>query len=193
MKVQIINKNKEKVNQSKLVRWVQKIVQELSHQNIVNQTTTHKVNYRLSPLRYSSFIRPDMKSKSRSNTGKASAFSHNWGSNKISILLAFVSELEIKKLNYQFRKKNKTTDILSFASVQQHSIGELIICMPVVKKTKPKLWTQQEWLYYLILHGVLHLLGFDHEKSPAEAKKMYHIQNTVFQNLNPKIRGILFS
>ena len=102
---------------------------------------------------------------------------------KKSLILAFVCEKEIKNLNGQFRKKRKETDILTFAPVEEDSVGELALCLPVMEKTRPAEFSRQKWLYYLILHGILHLLGFEHEKGGNQARQMYQLQDTVFKTL----------
>ena len=99
------------------------------------------------------------------------------------LTLAFVNEQDIQKLNKTFRKKDTVTDILSFASVEEDSLGEIALCLPFMYRTKPDGFSNKEWLYYLILHGMLHWLGFEHEKKPAEAQKMYRIQDTIFKDL----------
>ena len=105
---------------------------------------------------------------------------------KKTLILAFVNEQEIKQLNHQFRKKNTVTDILSFAPSAEDSLGELALCLPVICKKTPPAFSQQGWLCYLIVHGILHLLGFEHEDDKKQARKMYQLQNTVFEKLYPK-------
>ena len=102
-----------------------------------------------------------------------------------TLLLVFVCEKEMESLNFQFRKKRGGTDILSFAPVEEDSLGELALCLPVMEKTRPSGFSSQKWLYYLILHGILHLLGFEHEKGKAQARKMYQLQDAVFKKLYP--------
>lgn len=77
-----------------------------------------------------------------------------------TLSLAFVPKAEMRKLNKKFRGKDKPTDVLSF-----EGINEVVICPEVVKE-------KEEDLKKVFIHGVLHLLGYDHEKSEKEAKKM---------------------
>lgn len=98
-----------------------------------------------------------------------------------NLIIAFVKKSEIQKLNKKFRKKNKPTDILSFESLERGVLGELVIAPQVIKKqAKLHGLSFQLELGYMILHGILHLLGFDHEKSKKEAKKMFDLQDHVF-------------
>jgi len=97
------------------------------------------------------------------------------------ISLVFVSSKEMQLLNKTFRGKNRPTDVLSFAPIESGSIGELVFSLPVLKKQAVEhgLSLKLE-LGYMVLHGVLHLLGLDHERSVSEAKRMFRIQDKVF-------------
>ena len=101
-----------------------------------------------------------------------------------NLVLAFVSEKEIQKLNKTFRGRDSVTDILSFSAVEEDSLGEIALCLPIINKKTPKDFSQKEWLYYLILHGILHLLGFEHENKGDQ--KMYQLQDAVFSKLIEK-------
>ena len=111
----------------------------------------------------------------------------DFGLAKKTLTLAFVSEESIKKLNHQWRKKNTATDILSFAPLEKNSLGELALCLPVIYKATPVDLSYQAWLCYLILHGILHLLGFEHEGSQDRASQMYQLQDEIFAKLCPTL------
>jgi len=81
------------------------------------------------------------------------------------------------RLNAHYRHKDKATNVLSFAGAGLapdgcHYLGELVICAPVVAREAQSAGRAREahWAH-MTVHGVLHLLGFDHER-PAEARKM---------------------
>ena len=104
----------------------------------------------------------------------------------IHLTIAFVTEEEIRKLNHTFRGKDKPTDILSFQSENKGEWGELALCPKYIRKQ----WTQpsgslRESIAYLVLHGILHLLGFEHEKNKAKAQEMYDLQDSIFFTLQP--------
>jgi probable rRNA maturation factor len=82
-----------------------------------------------------------------------------------TISLAFVGKAEIKKLNKKFRQKDKPTDVLSFDLSEEGYLGEIVICPEVVKE-------KNEEIIAVFVHGILHLCGYDHEKSKKEAMKM---------------------
>ena len=100
------------------------------------------------------------------------------------LILAFVDSAGIKKLNKTYRGKNKPTDVLSFEPIEEKDLGELVLCPSVLRKQAKdhKLPYEME-LGYMVLHGVLHLLGYEHEKSAKEAKKMFRLQEMIFEAL----------
>ena len=105
---------------------------------------------------------------------------------KSEISVVFLSPTEIKKLNRAFRKKDKATDILSFESDDPASLGELLLCPAVLKKqAMAQKHSFELEMQYMLIHGVLHLLGYDHEASAREEKLMFRIQDKCFQNLSP--------
>jgi len=93
------------------------------------------------------------------------------GENRITenISLAFVSKEEIQKLNKDFRKKDKPTDVLSFELKDENYLGEVVICPEVAEKRGEK-------VEEVFVHGILHLLGYDHEKSEKDAREMEKIE-----------------
>ena len=108
---------------------------------------------------------------------------------KKNLRVIFVDEIEMKKLNKQFRKKNKATDILSFAPTEDSTLGELVLCWPIIYKKAKKHTSAislSEWLNWLTLHGLLHLLGFEHEQGGKEARKMYQLQEQIFEKVKKK-------
>ncbi|MBE8163407.1 MAG: rRNA maturation RNase YbeY [Bdellovibrionaceae bacterium] len=106
---------------------------------------------------------------------------------KTQIHLVFVSSQKMKTINKKYRNKNKTTDILSFSLERGRSFGELVFDYSLVKKQALQNGhaIKQE-LLYLFIHGLLHLLGLDHEKSLKEEKRMYKIQDSIFASLQKK-------
>jgi len=97
-----------------------------------------------------------------------------------TLSLAFVNKEEIKKLNKKYRGKNKPTDVLSFEIGDGRLFGEIVICPEMVKPDKsstehfdgPATIPAERDLARVFIHGILHLLGYDHEKSKAEETKM---------------------
>lgn len=102
-------------------------------------------------------------------------------SQKINVI--FISKEAIKDLNHTYLKKNKVTDILSFAPVEENCLGELALCEDkILEQAKENNLTLEDELFYLLVHGILHLLGFDHEKDEKKAQEMYSIQDSIFED-----------
>lgn len=115
---------------------------------------------------------------------------------KYEVSINLVGEGKIKALNKKYRGKNKVTDVLSFPlddfragkGINNNDIidlGDIFICLPFVKKTaKHENSSLESKLAFLTIHGFLHLLGFDHEKSEDEKRRMFSIQNKIFENVS---------
>jgi probable rRNA maturation factor len=104
-----------------------------------------------------------------------------------SITLAFVSTMSIQKLNRFYRKINKPTDILSFSSLEAASLGELALCLPVIRRSaRVHKVTFHEELAYILIHGILHLLDYDHEVDDKGAREMYALQDSIFEEMRVK-------
>ncbi|MDZ4677863.1 MAG: rRNA maturation RNase YbeY [Oligoflexia bacterium] len=100
--------------------------------------------------------------------------------------LVFLDTLAARKLNKKFRQKDYATDILSFASEEKGmGLGELVFCEPVLRRQakEHRLSFKQE-MDYLLIHGFLHLLGYDHEKSRKDEVKMMRLQDKLFKRLS---------
>lgn len=94
--------------------------------------------------------------------------------------IAFVSSENIRKLNKKFRNKNKATDVLAFGRTLnfRSDSAEVIICPLVVRENSKKFGTIfKEELTKIFIHGMLHALGYDHERSKAKEKEMNQKQD----------------
>ena len=104
-------------------------------------------------------------------------------------VIAFVSTSEIRALNKAYRGKDKPTDVLSFGSDgDPSSLGELAIAPAVISaQARDHGLRVREELGYMILHGFLHLLGYDHETNERDARRMFKLQDELFERLLAKI------
>lgn len=99
--------------------------------------------------------------------------------------IAFVGDAEMKKLNKAWRRKNCVTDVLSFVYETKPLAGEIIICLPqAARQAKKAGRSLAEEIKTLLAHGLLHLCGYDHEKSLRQAKTMENLQNKIVKLLN---------
>ncbi len=100
------------------------------------------------------------------------------------ITFVFLTPLQMQKINLQFRGKDKPTDVLSFSSAESSVLGELLFCTSMLKKqAKDQAHSLELELCYMMIHGILHLLGYDHEVSLKEEKQMFRIQNSCFAHV----------
>lgn len=101
------------------------------------------------------------------------------------LILVFLDPGPAKKLNLQFRNRNYATDVLSFDPIDPQSLGELVLCPQVLKKqAKAHDLSFQMELGYMVLHGVLHLLGYEHEDSEERAQEMFKLQDEIFDAIS---------
>jgi probable rRNA maturation factor len=109
---------------------------------------------------------------------------------EISLSVVLVGKKTIRFLNRKYRGKDKVTDVLSFnysltaPKLKKDQIfGEIIICWPVVKK-QAKLYQVdvQEELARVLIHGLLHLYGYDHRKK-KEKKIMENKMNQIMKKI----------
>lgn len=104
------------------------------------------------------------------------------------ITIRIVDEAESQQLNHTYRQKNKPTNVLSFPfespiDIEVPLLGDLIICKQVVEKEaieQHKLLISH-WAH-MIVHGCLHLLGYDHIVD-EEAKEMENIEIDIMKQL----------
>ena len=97
---------------------------------------------------------------------------------KYDLSVAYVTIAKIRELNMRYRKKDKATNVLSFA-LDKNS-GELIICPEIVKKELKKFERNfRQLLGYLVIHGMLHLKGYEHGEKMDKAEKKY-LSHTKF-------------
>ena len=108
---------------------------------------------------------------------------------KISFTLLLSNNKNIKKLNKNFRNKNKSTDILSFPFSKKIKfskkvyIGDIIISYDFIDRPKSqKLKFFKEKLIKTFIHGFLHLLNFDHKKN-KDYKKMIKEEKFIYQTV----------
>jgi probable rRNA maturation factor len=105
------------------------------------------------------------------------------------VTLVFLQSKEMKKINFHYRGKNKATDVLSFSGESRFGeLGELLFCVPVLRRqAKEQKHSFEVELVYLWIHGLLHLLGYDHELSKKEENLMFRIQDEVFDRVKKNL------
>ena len=108
--------------------------------------------------------------------------------------LMFVGTKKIKDLNTKYRNKNKVTDVISLAynepflyqSKDINILGEIYIAYDVaLKQAKKYNHSLKREICFLVLHGLLHLIGYDHMNLQDE-KKMFGLQELILEKANIK-------
>lgn len=113
----------------------------------------------------------------------------------VGLSLNLVDENKIKTLNRFYRGKSESTDVLSFSfhknGIAEHQaisaimeLGDIFICPKIAKiKARKDKELFNHKMAFLTIHGFLHLLGYDHEKSPQEQKEMSKLENKILKKL----------
>lgn len=113
------------------------------------------------------------------------------GEAQSELSLELVGDGRMRRLNRQYRKKDRTTDVLAFAMRESASpvsalLGDVVISMPMARRqAKEGGRSLSEELAWLLVHGVLHLCGYDHERSDAEARRMKRREQSLMRTLRP--------
>jgi probable rRNA maturation factor len=91
---------------------------------------------------------------------------------------------ESRALNRRYRGKDKPTNVLSFPSDAPGVLGDLVICAPVVaREAREQGKAPAAHWAHMVVHGVLHLLGFDHIR-PGDAKVMERRERAILARLS---------
>ena len=124
---------------------------------------------------------------------KAFPKKYRFSDKKVSLTVMLSNNKNIKRLNRNFRNKDKATDILSFPFenntkiINGTYIGDIIISYNFIDKPKSqKLKTFKEKLIKLFIHGFLHLLDFNHVKE-KEFKKMEKEEQQIYKSVISKL------
>ena len=108
---------------------------------------------------------------------------------EVSVLL--LGDRAMRSLNRRYRGKDRTTDVLSFPlregsfpRVQRHLLGDIVISLPTAaRQAKAAGGTLLDEIDRLLVHGFLHLLGYDHERGRREARRMEMRENRLREAL----------
>lgn len=109
----------------------------------------------------------------------------------------FTDDAEVHTLNQQFRSKDKPTNILSFPLLEavhldalantddgEALLGDLVLAAETcLREADEKGWPLADYVQHLIVHGTLHLLGYDHETSDAAADAMENLERQACTRL----------
>ena len=104
------------------------------------------------------------------------------GKQSMDVSIGFVSRGDIRKANKQYRGNDRVTDVLSFLLEQDQ--GEILLSYEQARdQAKEMRHTVRAEITFLIVHGILHLVGYDHEHK-IDAKKMFFVQERILVKLH---------
>lgn len=110
------------------------------------------------------------------------------GGDRNEVAVRFVDETEMKEINLRYRGKDASTNVLSFEfedppEVATQILGDIIICPDVVLREAAEQGKRSDAHYaHLVVHGALHLCGYDHEES-SQAAEMERIEVEILETL----------
>ena len=97
--------------------------------------------------------------------------------------VVFISDAEMTRLNRAYRGKRRTTDVLSFADGEHGLLGDVLISVAQAERQARKAGKSlRQEIALLLVHGTLHLLGYDHE-TLKEEKAMFSLQDRILKTL----------
>lgn len=106
----------------------------------------------------------------------------------VEVVIRLVNEAEGRRLNHSWRGKSHATNVLSFpavlpAGVHSPLLGDLVMCAPVVRReaAEQDKTAEAHWAH-LTVHGILHLLGYDHENA-RQAEEMESLETDILAGL----------
>jgi rRNA maturation RNase YbeY len=126
------------------------------------------------------------------------------GETKAELSLELIGDARIRRLNREYRQQDRATDVLAFPireavapqvrTPTTNLLGDVVISIPTAfRQAREAGRSIDEELATLLVHGVLHLCGYDHERSPREAVRMSQREQQVLQMISPVPRVIMCS
>jgi len=118
--------------------------------------------------------------------------------------LELIGDARIRRLNREYREQDRVTDVLAFpireAMTPQvrapttNMLGDVVISIPTAfRQAQEAGRSMDDELATLLVHGVLHLCGYDHERSPREALRMSRREQQILHMISPVPRLIMCS
>jgi probable rRNA maturation factor len=101
-----------------------------------------------------------------------------------SLTVALADDRRVRALNARDRGKDKPTNVLSYPSGERVFLGDVLLARQTVwREAKAQNKTPAEHVCHLVVHGALHLLGYDHETGAADAERMEALERRILARL----------
>jgi probable rRNA maturation factor len=102
---------------------------------------------------------------------------------KRSLAIALADDRRVRALNARDRRKDKPTNVLSYPSGERDFLGDVVLARQTVwREAKAQGKRPADHVAHLVVHGVLHLMGYDHE-SNADAERMEALERRILKRL----------
>jgi probable rRNA maturation factor len=106
------------------------------------------------------------------------------GARKRSLTVALSDDRRLQALNKRDRRKDKPTNVLSYPSGETAFLGDIVLARQTVwREARAQNKTPADHVAHLVVHGTLHLLGYDHETSVADAARMEAVERRILKTL----------
>lgn len=101
-----------------------------------------------------------------------------------SLAIALADDRRVRALNKRDRKKDKPTNVLSYPSGEKTFLGDIVLARQTVwREAREQKKTPADHLAHLVVHGTLHLLGYDHETGDEDAERMEALERRILKRL----------
>lgn len=101
-----------------------------------------------------------------------------------SLTVALSDDQRVQALNKRDRRKDKPTNVLSYPSGEKAFLGDIVLARQTVwREAREQKKTPADHVAHLVVHGTLHLLGYDHETSDADAERMEALERRILKKL----------
>lgn len=100
-------------------------------------------------------------------------------SHHVSVVIALDSDAAVRRLNRTYRGHDKPTNVLSFpaGATDRHFLGDIVLArQTVLREAREQGKRPADHLAHLVMHGTLHLLGYDHELGERQARRMEQLE-----------------
>src|SRR5229473_3379187 len=106
------------------------------------------------------------------------------GNRKRSLTIALADDKRVRALNARHAKKDKPTNVLSYPSGERGFLGDVVLARQTVwREARQQRKTPSAHVSHLVVHGTLHLLGYDHETSEVDAERMEALERRILKRL----------
>jgi probable rRNA maturation factor len=106
------------------------------------------------------------------------------GRRRSTLAVALADDKAVRKLNAAHRGKDKPTNVLSYPSAERGFLGDVVLARQTVQReARSQRKRLADHVTHLVVHGTLHLLGYDHETGEGDAERMEALERRILSRL----------